>query len=188
VIVMSGDYRSKKELAYILVPAIGRKIVDLGGNLEKAPTFKLLGNSLILGSLEILAESFTLAEKSGIGAENMHQLVQDLLPEKMLVSYGDRMTQDDFEGATGFALEGGIKDASNIRRLTAELNSPMPTVDVAHQRLLTARALHQSGNAGTSAANKFETLDWSAIVAGSRVAAGLDAFDSQKHTKVELDD
>jgi 3-hydroxyisobutyrate dehydrogenase-like beta-hydroxyacid dehydrogenase len=102
----------------------------------------------------------------------------DLLPEKMLVSYGDRMTQDNFEGATGFALEGGIKDASNIRRLTNELNSPMPTVDIAHQRLLTTRALHQQTTAAKT--NKFETLDWSAIVAGSRVAAGLDAFDTQK--------
>lgn len=35
VIIMSGDYRSKKEIAYLLVPAVGRKIIDLGGNLEK---------------------------------------------------------------------------------------------------------------------------------------------------------
>lgn len=82
---MAGDYRSKKEVAYLLVPAVGtnlivcyeeffhnnqtgRKVVDLGENVEKgqssslsdllpsihtsiAPTFKLLGNSLILGSM-----------------------------------------------------------------------------------------------------------------------------------------
>ena len=35
IIAMSGDYRSKKELAYMLVPAIGRKVLDLGGNVEK---------------------------------------------------------------------------------------------------------------------------------------------------------
>lgn len=35
LIIMSGDYRSKKEVAYLLVPAVGRKVVDLGGNLEK---------------------------------------------------------------------------------------------------------------------------------------------------------
>lgn len=35
VIIMSGDYRSKKEIAYLLVPAVGRKIIDLGGNVEK---------------------------------------------------------------------------------------------------------------------------------------------------------
>lgn len=34
-IVMSGDYRSKKEVAYILVPSVGRKVIDLGENLEK---------------------------------------------------------------------------------------------------------------------------------------------------------
>jgi hypothetical protein len=35
VLIMSGDYRSKKEVAYLLVPAVGRKVYDLGGNLEK---------------------------------------------------------------------------------------------------------------------------------------------------------
>lgn len=35
VIAMSGDYRSKKEVAFLLVPAVGRKVIDLGGNVEK---------------------------------------------------------------------------------------------------------------------------------------------------------
>jgi len=35
IAIMSGDYRSKKEVAYLLVPAVARKIVDLGGNVEK---------------------------------------------------------------------------------------------------------------------------------------------------------
>ena len=40
IIVMAGEYRSKKEVAHLLVPAMGRKILDLGGNLEKgARTF-----------------------------------------------------------------------------------------------------------------------------------------------------
>lgn len=35
VIAMSGDYRSKKEIAHITVPGVGRKVIDLGGNIEK---------------------------------------------------------------------------------------------------------------------------------------------------------
>lgn len=35
IAVMSGDYRSKKEVAYILVPAAAQKVIDLGGNIEK---------------------------------------------------------------------------------------------------------------------------------------------------------
>lgn len=31
-----------------------------------APTFKLIGNSLILGTMEVMAESLTLAEKAGV--------------------------------------------------------------------------------------------------------------------------
>ena len=41
VAVMSGDYRSKKEVAYLFVPAAGRKIIDLGGNVEKGSGFHL---------------------------------------------------------------------------------------------------------------------------------------------------
>lgn len=35
LVVMAGEYRSKKEVANILIPAVGRKVIDLGGNLEK---------------------------------------------------------------------------------------------------------------------------------------------------------
>jgi hypothetical protein len=35
IFALSGDYRSKKEVAYTLVPAIGRRVLDLGGNVEK---------------------------------------------------------------------------------------------------------------------------------------------------------
>ncbi|KAF5385352.1 hypothetical protein D9615_001209 [Tricholomella constricta] len=172
LIVMSGDYRSKKEVAYIFVPAIGRKVFDLGGNLEKAPTFKLIGNSMILGTLEVLAEAYTLAEKSGI----------KILPAPGTIAYSDKMAHDKFDGSVGFAIDGGIKDASHIRRLTAEVNSPMPAIDVAHQHLLTARALHQSRKQEGKAV--FDTLDWSGIIAGTRVAAGLDGLDINKHDSI----
>lgn len=99
VVILAGEYRAKKEVAHILVPGVGKKAMDLGGNLEKgrvspseplysalnsialsAPIFKLIGNSMILGSLEILAEAFTLSEKTGIGSATTYELVKDLFP------------------------------------------------------------------------------------------------------------
>lgn len=50
--------------------------------------------------------------------------------------------------------------------------------DSAHQHLLTARALHAA--ARDRGEQVYETLDWSSLVAGTRVAAGLDGFDSAK--------
>ncbi|KAL7285048.1 hypothetical protein ACG7TL_000139 [Trametes sanguinea] len=182
LIVMSGDYRSKKEVAHLLVPAVGRKIMDLGGNVEKAPTFKLVGNSLILGSLELLAEVFTLSEKAGIGAPLVHQFIKEVMPAPPLINYGEKMLHDHFDGSKGFAIDGGLKDSAHIRKLATELDSPMPALDAAHQHMLTARALHANqvrrGNA------RFDVLDWSSLVAGARVSAGLDGFDSSKHSKV----
>lgn len=88
------------------------------------------------------------------------------------------MLHDKFDGSVGFAIDGGVKDATHIRRLTAEHNSPMPAIDTAHHNLLTARALHTAqARTGTTS---FPVLDWSALIAGTRVAAGLDAFDVGK--------
>ncbi|KDQ31199.1 hypothetical protein PLEOSDRAFT_1036388, partial [Pleurotus ostreatus PC15] len=92
---------------------------------------------------------------------------------------------DKFDGSVGFAIDGGIKDAAHIRHLTAEHNSPMPVIDIAHQHLITARAIHAKQAA--QGKENFKTLDWSGLVAGPRVAAGLDAFDSQKVSCTSFD-
>jgi len=54
----------------------------------------------------------------------------------------------------------------------------MPGIDVAHQNLLTARALYER-NAKEGKAH-WPTLDWSGIIAGTRVSAGLNGFDKTK--------
>lgn len=35
VIAMSGEVRAKRDIAYLMVPYVGRKVVDLGNNVEK---------------------------------------------------------------------------------------------------------------------------------------------------------
>ncbi|KAG2120613.1 NAD(P)-binding protein [Suillus discolor] len=175
VIAMSGDYRSKKEVAFLLVPAVGPQ--------EKAPTLKLIGNGMIMGMNELLAETLTLGEKSGIGQQTVYDL---LMRVNSLVAYGHKMVNDLFDGSIGFALDGGIKDANHIRRLSAELNCPMPAVDNAHRSLIGARAMHQAQIvAGTQ---QWDVLDWSSLIASSRVGAGLNPFDSKKGTGVTRDD
>ncbi|KAH8094728.1 NAD(P)-binding protein [Cristinia sonorae] len=182
LVVMAGDYRSKKEVAHVLIPSVGRSVIDLGGNLEKASTFKLIGNSMILGSIEILAEAFTLGERTGINASLVQTLVKELLPAPIIVGYGEKILHDAFDGTNGFAIDGGIKDATHIRRLSTETNVPMPSLDTAHQHLITARAIHAAQS--LRGEHSYDTLDWSSLVAGTRVAAGLDPFDSAKHDRV----
>jgi hypothetical protein len=51
----------------------------------------------------------------------------------------------------------------------------MPIITSARDHLLTARAQEKK---------PFKSLDWSALVSGNRVAAGLDAFDHRKHVSL----
>lgn len=48
-----------------------------------ACTMKLLGNSIFIGSIELMGEVMTLAEKSGIGAE--HVRLKGMLPPLILI-------------------------------------------------------------------------------------------------------
>lgn len=50
--------------------------------------------------------------------------------------------------------------------------------DTAHQHLLTARAIHAAKS--LRGEEVYQTLDRSSLVAGTRVAAGLDPFDSAR--------
>ncbi|KAF4612421.1 hypothetical protein D9613_004199 [Agrocybe pediades] len=178
ILVMSGEYRSKQEVSHLLVPAVGRKVIDLGGDVQKSLTFKLIGNSMILGNIEVIAEALTFAEKSGIGGHHVEHLIREYLPAPSMLSYTQKMRHANFDGKNGFSIDGGIKDATHIRRLTAHYNSPMPGIDVAHQNLLTARALHERHV--KEGKTRWPTLDWSGIIAGTRVAAGLNGFDKTK--------
>ncbi|KAJ9105020.1 hypothetical protein QFC19_003651 [Naganishia cerealis] len=134
VMAIAGQYHAKKRVSHAICPAVVRKVMDLGSDVERAAKFKLTGNAMVLGCIELLAETTTLADQSGVGAE--------------------KMLDDNFKSDEGFSLQGGIKDASHIRKLGEDCSVPLPIIDIAHQHLITARA------AGGG------HLDWSSLVAG----------------------
>lgn len=59
---------------------------------------------------------------------------------------------------------------SHIRRLAEEASVPMPIIDIAHQHLVSARA------------NGGDQLDWSSLVGGERISAGLPPFSTKVRT------
>ncbi|KAK8861212.1 hypothetical protein IAR55_002031 [Kwoniella newhampshirensis] len=164
ILAISGDYFAKKHAAHALVPAIGKKVMDLGSNVERAMSFKLVGNSLELGFIELISECFTLCDQSGVGADKLVELIKDQHKSPALIRYADRITKNRFESEGGFTLGGGITDARNIRQLAESHNVPMPVMDVAQQHMLSARA------------HGGDEMDWTALVGGQRIAAGLKPF------------
>ncbi len=73
---VAGPYASKQAISHLLTPHMGRKIMDFGGNPEQAAKFKLIGNSWILGIIEMLSETMTLADKTGVGRERFFEWIE----------------------------------------------------------------------------------------------------------------
>lgn len=167
VFATGGSLRFKQAISPFLSPCMGRKIMDFGGNHEVASRFKLLGNSFILGLIELLSESMTLADKTDVGAGRFFEFLEELYPAPPLLNYARKVRDSNFRGEDGLSLSGGIKDANLIRRLANEADCPVSVIDVAHQHMVSARA-----NAPPGAAE----LDWSSLVAGQRLTAGLDPW------------
>ena len=143
-----------------------------------------MGNALETGFVELLSECFTLCDQAGVGSENLVEIIKDQHKSPALIRYADRITKNNFDSEGGFNLGGGILDARlaepiarkllsasvltiahrHIRYLAESHNVPMPVMDVAHQHMLSARA------------HGGDMMDWTALVAGQRIAAGLQPF------------
>ncbi|KAH9039674.1 kinase-like domain-containing protein [Lactarius hengduanensis] len=116
--------------------SIGRRVIDLGGNVEKggitpllvqpcrqrgsAPTFKPIGNSLILGPWNLLQSRTRSRRSLALG-----RIIKELFPAPLWLAYGDKMLHNKFDGSIDFCIDGCVKDTTHIRRLSTEHNSPM---------------------------------------------------------------
>jgi len=164
LIVLSGKEEAREKVKAYIVPTLGKGAIDCGEDTSKGALLKILGNNCILGTIELLSESFTLAEKTGFDTNIFYDFIQQWFPAAAWVNYGKKIRDGTFSGKTGFTLPGGMKDAAYIRRLGAETSTPTPIIDQAWNHLTTAKAIGG------------ESLDWSACAAGMRVSAGLEPF------------
>lgn len=65
LVTLSGSEQARNTLKEYIIPTIGKAVIDCGEDTSKGALLKILGNNCILGTIELLSESFTLAEKTG---------------------------------------------------------------------------------------------------------------------------
>ncbi|RKO91460.1 hypothetical protein BDK51DRAFT_45653 [Blyttiomyces helicus] len=98
----------------------------------------LVGNFLIVASIELLAEAQTLAEKSGLTRSNVTDFVDNVMPTHILQQYSAIMASREFEitpEKTEFAVSGGLKDAALFQSLANSTNTPLPVCDILTENL-----------------------------------------------------
>ena len=138
-ICISGD-KSAKEIAKPILECLGQRIVDFGEKVGGANVVKVAGNFMIIASMEMMAEAFTLAEKNGLDRAQVAEFFgSTIFNAPIYQNYGKLIANKQYE-PVGFKAKLGYKDARLAIKLAQLSQTPMPAATLAHDRLLSAVA------------------------------------------------
>ncbi len=138
-ICVSGDGQAK-EIARPILDCLGQGVIDFGEDAGGANVVKIAGNFMIMSSLEIMAEAFTLAEKHGLDRTKVADFFgSTIFNAPIYQNYGKLIANKQYE-PVGFKAKLGYKDARLAFKLAQQSETPMPVGTAIHNRLLSAVA------------------------------------------------
>ncbi|APA13876.1 hypothetical protein SS1G_13992 [Sclerotinia sclerotiorum 1980 UF-70] len=163
ICVLAGPKESVDKVKPYTKGVMGKAIIDFGGQpVGKATLLKVIGNTFVLNMVEVLSEGHVLAEKTGLGTENLHQFIEALFPGPYS-AYSSRMLSGDYHKREEplFAVDLARKDARHAMALAKSAGTQMKVVEVADAHL--EQVKNHRGEAG----------DIGAIYGAVRQEAGL---------------
>ncbi|CZT03819.1 related to gamma hydroxybutyrate dehydrogenase [Rhynchosporium graminicola] len=163
VCVLAGPKESVEKVKPYTKGVIGRANIDFGDQaVGKATMLKIIGNTFILNMVETLSEGHVLAEKSGLGTDNLHRFVETMFPGPY-TAYSTRMLSGDYHRREEplFVVDLARKDARHANALAKTSGTRMKGVEVADEHLAQVKA------------HKGASGDIAAIYGAVRQEAGL---------------
>jgi 3-hydroxyisobutyrate dehydrogenase-like beta-hydroxyacid dehydrogenase len=160
--VISGPAAAKEKIRPILEAGFAKNIFDLGEDAGSANVLKLMGNFMIAGALEMMAEAFALAEKNGVDPRAAYDmLTSTLFSGPVFRNYGAMILDRKFTGNPSFSAALGLKDMDLVLQTARRSHTPMPLANLVQNRLTTilAKDVHDA--------------DWTALASGALEDAGL---------------
>ncbi len=138
-ICVSGDQKTK-DAAKPILDNLGQGIIDFGESAGGANVVKIAGNFMIMSSMEIMAEAYTLAEKNGLDRIKVAEFFSStLFNAPIFQNYGKLIAAKEYK-PVGFKSKLGYKDARLAFKLSQQSETPMPVATAVHNRLLAAVA------------------------------------------------
>jgi len=159
---LAGDASAIEEVQPVC-KAFANTLVPIPGPARVANSQKLCINFFIVSMVEVFAESYTFAEKSGASKEIMEQFFIRVFAHPGMQGYARRMKDRVIDGAGGFSLRGGLKDIGLMLDAARQVDCPLDIAALVEEKMRDAMA-RGLGDA-----------DWSAIQEVTRSRAGLDA-------------
>ncbi|KAH4069908.1 hypothetical protein HBH92_150230 [Parastagonospora nodorum] len=101
-----------------------------------ATLLKVIGNTFILNMVSQLSEGHVLAEKSGLGVENLHSFIETMFPGPY-TAYSQRMLAGDYyqRDEPLFHIDLARKDARHARDLADRSGASAKMLGLAQERL-----------------------------------------------------
>lgn len=137
VFVLAGPAEEVEKVKPYTTGVMGRAVIDFSGQEHgKATTLKVIGNTFIFNMVETLSEGHTLAEKSGLGTDNLHKFVETMFPGPY-TAYSGRMISGDYHKREEplFAVDLARKDVRHAKDLATSSGTRMKAVEVADEHL-----------------------------------------------------
>lgn len=137
VAVLAGPATQVNRVKPYCTGVMARAEIDYSDQPHGAATrLKIIGNTFILSMVETLSEGHTLAEKSGLGSDNLHQFVETMFPGPY-VAYSNRLRSGDYHKREEplFNARLARKDAGHARSLAQSVGVRMGNLEVADAHL-----------------------------------------------------
>ncbi len=159
-IAVSGRPEDRRR-ARPIFEAMGQGTFEFGDDPGAANVAKLCGNFLIAAAVEAMAEAAALAEKSGVGAAGVLEMLgKTLFACPIYQGYGQLVVKREFQ-PPAFRMRLGLKDVELAISAARAVGVPMPLADLARNRALAGI------NKGRG------DWDWSAVALGAGEDAGV---------------
>ena len=96
VCVLAGPAASVDRVKPYTKGVMGRENIDFSGqSYRQALLLKVIGNTFVFNMVEALSEGHTVAEKTGLGTENLHTFVATMFGGPFS-AYSSRMMSGDY--------------------------------------------------------------------------------------------
>ncbi|KAI9821237.1 MAG: hypothetical protein M1827_003972 [Pycnora praestabilis] len=137
ICVLAGPSSQVERVKPYTKGVMGKAFIDFSDQPQsKATHLKIIGNTFILSMVETLSEGHTLAEKSGLGVENLQQFIEIMFPGPY-TAYSKRLSSGDYYKRESplFAADLARKDVKHALHLAKESGTRMKAVEVADGHL-----------------------------------------------------
>lgn len=142
--------------------AYSKSVTALSDKPSIANSMKLCINYSVIAIIELISETYVLAEKCGVPLEHMRDYYQQaLFAHPTMKMYAEKLRSRDFGGRGGFVMKGGLKDITLMLSTAESLGATLEIGNIAKRKF---KACIDAGMAET---------DWSAIYEITRKEAGL---------------